>query len=125
MLFDIDAIRRELTSEDLQGEVLQIKQLESMLPPTQFDLRPDASPYASSATRQIKSADATAFPMPLERNTPSEPHETTCLEDPQSAPLPNPGMARPEVDPVNWEQNAWADEDDGGGKEREVVTSFE
>ena len=120
VLFDVDAIRRELESEHLE-----VKQLESTLPPMQLDLKPKptednpgpasaqqaksepSAQAAFAAMRQIKSANATNFPLAVKPEIHAESSNgdvvseqeaaATSLaapaEDPRSAPLPSAALA--------------------------------
>jgi Protein of unknown function (DUF726) len=186
VLFDIDAIRKELESE-----MIEVRQLESTLPPMQLNLNGDAAnqhPY--STLRQTKSSDASiatetrtvkeivekSLPEPLpeeliELKLPPRPsdiqddeiperlgghHEISMtfdrdFESPrelQNTLLPlNPyrqdrtpsPASRPELKTsstmptnintnfgaMNLEHNAWADDEEEFGREKEVKMTFE
>ena len=145
VLFDVEAIRRELAHEQLE-----VKQLESTLPPMQLDLRPRPSDELDSTdlrtaktepagrtplaeTRDIKSADASTFPTTRPsppasdgRRSASPMHKelnlssaATPSENPKSAPLPAPDLVRPALltaATMPLEQNAWANEEEDMGE---------
>ncbi|MCJ1243044.1 hypothetical protein MMC30_000240 [Trapelia coarctata] len=175
VLFDIDAIRAELESEQME-----VRQLESTLPPMKLDLNESKAATekipqgAFPPLRSTKSYDETALPPYSEAplhipriNLPNgheeafqiknldEEHNNgdgnvTMSFDPH-APLPSAAMAwqspapppsitsapapRPELRSaattpagstgLSLEHNAWADEDEDFGKEKEVQMSFE
>lgn len=182
VLFDIDAIRRELESEQIE-----VKQLESTLPPMRLDLgggpstggNGTSSPYSN--LRQTKSSDAslstqqkpdansseqslpngraaqpveaplsslptldgqkpavngeenmqmtfdTSFDQPRQITKPSIPEETLQPRDitpprpelKSSVTMPTAGLST-----LNLEHNAWADEDEEFGKEKEITMTF-
>lgn len=138
VLFDIEAIRAELASE-----AIEVKQLESTLPPMKLDLNPDDSPKAVQPT---SIARTTSEPL---MNTgphsdPSIPHDeeeieltfdTSFHDSPKDdADHPRPGLPSSATMPANLgatavgamalEPNAWADNDLGDG-EGEIQMTFE
>ncbi|MCJ1286675.1 hypothetical protein MMC26_006021 [Xylographa opegraphella] len=177
VLFDIDAIRAELESEHME-----VRQLESTLPPMRLDLNgsraaTDKIPQAPFSTlRATKSYDGTALSahQPVDNetsdlshedgvpqhtfvNTPDSPNtslqpdsQVTMSFEPQS-PLPSAVLAwqsqslaspdhpvtpqRPELrssatmpatsNGAHLTHNAWADEDEEFGQEKEIHMSFE
>ncbi|GLA55708.1 hypothetical protein AnigIFM63604_002653 [Aspergillus niger] len=75
VLFDIDAIRAELASESIE-----VKQLESTLPPMKLDLSSPASPAPSapaSTGKELKSPETPAPPPRASSATPYEYSPTT------------------------------------------------
>jgi hypothetical protein len=67
VLFDIDAIRAELASEQME-----VKELKSTLPPMKLDLTPPSStlPNPRSSLRETKSYDATTMLKPSDYRSP-------------------------------------------------------
>ena len=177
VLFDIDAIRAELESEHME-----VRQLESTLPPMKLDLNGSSAatekiPQAPFAVlRATKSYDETALPahQPTDdetshlglqngvsqhasTNTPG-PSDTSLKPNPQvtmpfepQSPLPSAVLAwqhqplatpdtavtpqRPElkssatmpaaINGAHLTHNAWADEEEDFGQEKEIQMSFE
>ncbi|PLB41941.1 uncharacterized protein BDW47DRAFT_43089 [Aspergillus candidus] len=89
VLFDIDAIRAELASE-----AIEVKQLESTLPPMKLDLNPSSSPATTSSPADDKSpkkADA----------TPSTPASASVPEpSTQKSDVPPPAQPQPHDEEV-------------------------
>lgn len=77
VLFDIDAIRAELAKEAPEGEEeLQIREIESTLPPMKLDLSSPVTPTTQGISlRETQSADALPRPSTLEPRLSS--HVTT------------------------------------------------
>src|SRR5690606_33440131 len=61
VLFDVDAIRAELAKEKLEVEV---KELQSTLPPMKLDLRPKEEGPADGSARDSKSTEFEAYRAP-------------------------------------------------------------
>ncbi|PWY95499.1 DUF726 domain protein [Aspergillus sclerotioniger CBS 115572] len=66
VLFDIDAIRAELASENLE-----VRQLESTLPPMKLDLSSPASPSPSAPPSTVKELKSAEVPAPPARTPPT------------------------------------------------------
>lgn len=139
VLFDIDAIRAELASE-----AIEVKQLESTLPPMKLELNaPSDSPTLSSPQkRESPSVSRTASEPQLHTGT-GAPNESstapkeeeiqmtfdTSFHEPppytQGDPHPRPGLrpsaTMPALRAMDMESNAWADHHGEG----EIQMTFE
>ncbi|PNY28550.1 membrane protein [Tolypocladium capitatum] len=152
VLFDIDAIRAELAKEARDGapeEELQVKEIQSTLPPMKLDLSPISAPSSSPAVggrnplRETKNADVLAVHGPNETRASQDPpayapgppeeemqmtfdtsfHDETTRDD---------GLARPTMKTPNTNTlpdmtltDPWADaEDEDFGKEKEISMTF-
>lgn len=143
VLFDIDAIRAELASEQLE-----VKQLESTLPPMKLDLNspssltPDPSPSKASLTKEERNHPShaneeaqmtfdTSFHGTPTRSASADPTSNNTNEEPPSRPELRSSATMPEnigataVGAMTLEPNAWADHDLGNGEEGEIQMSFE
>ena len=133
VLFDVEAIRKEL-----EGEKIEIKQLESTLPPMQLDLRPkdldkDAATAVGAksagmdkangdtsvqapALRPTKSADASTFPRATSLEAPTNGHvENTMRErEPSVSPTAEQPPADPKSAPLPSAAPAWQGEIEAG-----------
>ena len=132
VLFDVEAIRREL-----EGEKIEIKQLESTLPPMQLDLRPkdldaDAATTVNArsagmertngdvgvhrpAPRPSKSADASTFPRAANLEAPAKGRmdNAASKDEPNSASTPEHRPADLESSPLPSVAPAWQNGSDG------------
>ncbi|KAI9680032.1 MAG: hypothetical protein M1817_005048 [Caeruleum heppii] len=170
VLFDIDAIRAELASEQIE-----VKQLESTLPPMKLDTsirnwepeRSLGSSPASSGIRKnsladvaIRAKNESTSSLPAHLHSSSTPQNRSPLS--KTSPLKGPSMdggsigdgSEPKEDPaggqtppveaesesaptrpdlrssksmpaaIPLEHNAWLDEDEDFGKEKEITMSF-
>ncbi|KAJ5625855.1 hypothetical protein N7510_002164 [Penicillium lagena] len=131
VLFDIEAIRAELASE-----AIEVKQLESTLPPMKLDLNPLVESRSAQPSPSNEKESKTGEPTPAMPRTEEEIEMTYDTSYHKSPPTdwPDP-PTRPElrssatvpthlrtsaVAPVDLEHNAWADHDEG-----EIQMSFE
>ncbi|GKZ18022.1 hypothetical protein AbraIFM66951_006598 [Aspergillus brasiliensis] len=81
VLFDIDAIRAELASESIE-----VKQLESTLPPMKLDLSSPASPAPSAPASTGKELKSPETPAPPARASPGTLREYSPTRDAYAAP---------------------------------------
>jgi hypothetical protein len=157
-LFDVDAIRAELVNEQIE-----VKQLESTLPPMKLDLKSKLETsngsrmglkHSQSSNSGLTSTSAPHYhsgssldtsplsptghmdgsrpsPHPQSPRTPDprssfEPHHR---ESPSSSPsVDRPPLKTSQTLPIQMtslDHNAWADEEDEFGREKEVTMSFE
>ena len=89
VLFDIEAIRSELASE-----AIEVKQLESTLPPMKLDLNSPTEPSSAQPTTPIEKAK-TPEPAPVAR-TASEPKLSTGTQPPPPPPAASPAPPKEE-----------------------------
>lgn len=144
VLFDIEAIRAELASE-----AIEVKQLESTLPPMKLDLN---RPSTTQPVTPVQSDLTPKEPKPCLPRTASEPQLSTEIQSPHAMADPVPShmegpiemtfdtTSRPEVrsssstiptgigatalGAMAMEPNAWADHDHGRGED-EIQMTFE
>ncbi|KAI1819860.1 DUF726-domain-containing protein [Xylaria intraflava] len=141
VLFDVDAIRAELSRD----EELQIKELASTLPPMKLDLSPQSTQVNLQHTlhETTKSVDKTQAGQSGQSNRYSFQHEhdeiqmtfDTAFKDDEPPPPPikdyvnTPGSTGPEAKMSNpvphiTLDDPWADEDAEFGKEKEISMTF-
>ncbi|EHA19034.1 hypothetical protein ASPNIDRAFT_54165 [Aspergillus niger ATCC 1015] len=141
VLFDIDAIRAELASESIE-----VKQLESTLPPMKLDLSSPASPAPSapaSTGKELKSPETPAPPPQeaVEMTFDTSFHETPPRSQSSFEPaashdvhptrpelrssLTMPALGASTLGAMALEPNAWAEHDLGHGEEEEIQMTFE
>lgn len=140
VLFDIDAIRAELESEQME-----VKQLESTLPPMKLDLNPPTTKEPSSSQVGLsngkgsyssdlcdqsdltkQSSDTTYYQedeniemtFDTSFDTPPNQHSSPAVSN------PSPNFATHSSD-INFTHNAWADDEFNDGKEKEMQLTFE
>ncbi|OOQ87067.1 hypothetical protein PEBR_18642 [Penicillium brasilianum] len=144
VLFDIEAIRAELASE-----AIEVKQLESTLPPMKLDLN---RPSTTQPVTPVQNDLTPKEPKPCLPRTASEPQLSTEVHSPHAMADPVPShmegpiemtfdtTSRPEVrsssstihtgigatalGAMAMEPNAWADHDHGRGED-EIQMTFE
>ncbi|KND94980.1 putative membrane protein [Tolypocladium ophioglossoides CBS 100239] len=150
VLFDIDAIRAELAKEAQNGapeEELQVKEIQSTLPPMKLDFSPISAPSSSlvvdgrNPLRETKSADVLSIHGSHEARTSQDPPAyvpgpaeeeiqmtfDTSFDD---EPMRDDGLTRPTIKTSNTVPNMtltdpWADaEDEDFGKEKEISMTF-
>ncbi|KAJ5084657.1 hypothetical protein NUU61_009236 [Penicillium alfredii] len=146
VLFDIEAIRSELASE-----AIEVKQLESTLPPMKLDLNPptpsESSPAQTlspsgqdpktaaspSVLRAASEPQLNTAPYSPSKDEPEMTFDTSVHEPPKRTPdfstrpelrtsSTMPDIATTAVGAMALEPNAWADQDEHGG---EIQMTFE
>ncbi|POR31970.1 Putative membrane protein [Tolypocladium paradoxum] len=150
VLFDIDAIRAELAKEAQNGapeEELQVKEIQSTLPPMKLDLSPISAPASSlmvdgrNPLRETKSADVLPLQGSCETRTshdapgyaaepPEEEIQMTFETSFDDESMRDDGLTRPTTKTSKTLPNVtltdpWADaEDEDFGKEKEISMTF-
>lgn len=129
VLFDVDAIRAELAKEKLAGtkeETLQVREIESTLPPMKLQVAPDAGPRS---LRETRSAEA----IPVQRPSEEAPGEaegrlrvasfTVGRKDDEAS--VRPGVVASQTLPNVALTSSWTDPDDEDfGVEKEISMTF-
>ena len=139
VLFDVDALRREIA--DLAKQGVEVRELpQSTLPPMRIDLQgptnglPPEQPALQVEGRAQSAPGNILDPMgnPVVRST-TLPPVTTPKDETKSPSRSQDDFHRPPLKstatappPVEYSHNAWADEfEDDFGQEREVKMTFE
>ena len=154
VLFDVDAIRAELANEVKDGDDLgdlQIKELQSTLPPMKLDYSPVSSPSpatpngldrrssmpATTSSTSLSESQAGSKPAwgaarssgPIEEDEVQLTFDTQFSEK-QAAPLPKdegasrPAMPTSQTLPNITLSDPWGEEDEDFGKEKEITMTF-
>jgi hypothetical protein len=151
VLFDIEAIRREVADLSIQG--IEVKELgDSPLPPMKIELNAKDSSAPATPSKLDHRSQSSPLPGPMKspaikgssiktkQELDSSDHKTAGLTDLEKVktapsttdttkPLPRPPITSSKtapIAPINLEHNAWADEfDEEFGKEKELTLTFE